>query len=112
MRCVFLPHAGPNVGINRLDTRNRFHRIPSNLNARPTFTGKSLSVLHDLGFRLEARWGGDADRSSEFCADQKQGMADVAPIAHVGQAQAVKASELFAQSEEVTQSLAGVSEIG
>ena len=82
-RFLFLSHAGPGVGVNDIDARDRRMKLREEFNLRSDLFRDPARVGDDLritGITLRRR---DANRRSRARASQEQGMGDIVPVAHV-----------------------------
>src|SRR5579863_10105844 len=99
---VFLAHAGPRVGINRVDAFNRLLWIGKYVDHSTSLLGYRLCVSEDLAVRTVTLWRGHADFRSKTCTREQQRMGHIIAVADVGQADILKIAKAFLQCEIVS----------
>src|SRR5215472_14914969 len=105
---AFLAHAGPNIRVNSLRSRNGLLGRVENFDFAAGFTSDTLRFGNNASIRLVPFGRGDADVCSGTRTNVQERMAHVVAIADVGELQATQIAEAFLKSEEIGQCLTGM----
>ncbi len=107
-----LPHAGPDVGVNRLRARDGFFWRAQDFDFAARLARDAPGFGDHGRIRLESCGRSDAKMSAQAGADGQQRVADIVAIADVGELQPAQAAEALFEREEIGECLAGMEPVG